>query len=80
MENHDKIDLMILDVVMPKKNGKEAYEEIRKTHPNVKVIFTSGYTGEVILDKGIQGETVDFITKPLTPNGLLRKVREVLDR
>ena len=80
MENQDEVDLMILDVVMPKKNGKEAYEEIKKTHPNVRVIFTSGYTGEVILDKGIQGETVDFITKPLTPNGLLRKVREVLDR
>ncbi len=80
MENQDKVDLVVLDVVMPKKNGKEAYEEIKKTHPNVRVIFTSGYTGDVILDKGIRGETVDFITKPLSPNGLLRKVREVLDR
>ena len=80
MENRDRVDLMLLDVVMPKKNGKEAYEEIKKTHPDVKVIFTSGYTGDIIFDKGIQGETFDFITKPLSPNGLLRKVREVLDR
>ncbi len=80
MENRDKVDLMVMDVVMPKKNGKEAYEEIKRTHPNVRVIFTSGYTGDVILDKGIQGEAVDFIAKPLSPNGLLQKVREVLDR
>ena len=44
MENTDRVDLVLMDVVMPKKNGKEAYEEIKKTHPNVRVIFTSGYT------------------------------------
>ena len=74
-----KIDLLIIDSVMPKKNGKEVYDEIRKTHPDVKALFTSGYTRDIILDKGIREEEFHFISKPLSPNGLLRKVREVLD-
>jgi PAS domain S-box-containing protein len=80
MENQEKVDLILLDVVMPKKNGKEVYEEIKRIHPDIRVIFTSGYTGDIILDKGIKGDTVDLISKPMSPNGLLKKVREVLDR
>jgi DNA-binding response OmpR family regulator len=44
------------------------------------VLFTSGYTRDVILNKGIKDREFDFISKPLSPNELLRKVREVLDR
>jgi two-component system cell cycle sensor histidine kinase/response regulator CckA len=79
-ESKDKVDLVILDVVMPKKSGKEAYSEIQKERHNARVIFMSGYTGDVVLDKGIEDEKVDFIAKPLTPSTLLSKVREVLDR
>jgi two-component system cell cycle sensor histidine kinase/response regulator CckA len=77
---HENIDLLILDSVMPKMNGKAAYDEISATNPHVKVIFTSGYTRDIILDKGIEDKKFDFIAKPLSPKELLEKVREVLDR
>ena len=77
---HKNIDLLILDSVMPKKNGKAVYDEISATNPHIKIIFTSGYTRDVILDKGIEDNKFDFISKPLSPKELLEKVREVLDR
>lgn len=80
MEQKDKIDFMILDVVMPKKNGKEAFDEIRRICPDIKVLFMSGYTGDVVLDKGVHGDAANFISKPLSPQELLMKVREILDR
>jgi hypothetical protein len=46
----------------------------------VKVLFTSGYTGDVVLDKGVHDESINFISKPLLPDELLWKVREVLDK
>ncbi len=76
----EQIELIILDVVMPGKNGKEALDEMVRTDPGVKAIFTSGYTGDIVIDKGVQSEAVDFLKKPLTVTGLLAKVREVLDR
>jgi CheY-like chemotaxis protein len=79
-ERKDGIDLLILDVVMPKMNGKEAYEEITRLRPDAKAFFTSGYTGDVVLGKGIRDELVNYISKPLSPNDLLLKVREVLDK
>ena len=48
--------------------------------PRVKAIFVSGYTGDVVIDKGIQSEKVDFLEKPLSLARLQAKVREVLDR
>jgi PAS domain S-box-containing protein len=80
LEHKDSIDLLILDVVMPKKNGKEVFDEVRKVQPGVKALFTSGYTGDVVLDKGVHDGVVDFIQKPLSPNELLLKVRTVLDK
>ena len=76
----NKPDLVILDSVMPNKNGREVYDEIIKTRPDIKVLFCSGYTRDVVLDKGIEEKEVDFLTKPITPNTLLEKVREILDR
>lgn len=80
IQNKDEIDLAILDVIMPKKNGKEVYEEIKKIRPDIKTIFASGYTADIIQRKGIIEEGVDFILKPVSPKDLLKKVREVLDR
>ncbi len=79
-KEHGGIDLLVFDSVMPRKSGREAYEAIRKTDPRVRVIFTSGYTKDIILDKGIQDGEFDFIKKPIGPNEMLEKVREVLDR
>jgi PAS domain S-box-containing protein len=78
--NHGSIDLVILDSVMPKKNGRAVYDEIVKTRPDTKVLFISGYTKDIILDKGIGEHEFDFVPKPLSPNDLLKKVREMLDR
>jgi CheY-like chemotaxis protein len=80
MENRDKVQLLLLDVVMPEKNGKEAYEEIRATSPGMKVIFTSGYTADIINKKGIPAGALNYISKPASPRELLVKVREVLDK
>jgi PAS domain S-box-containing protein len=75
-----RIDLIILDTVMPKKNGREVCDEIRKIKPDSKVLFTSGYTRDIILDKGmVEGDTFEFILKPIAPYALLQKVRQVLD-
>jgi CheY-like chemotaxis protein len=75
----DKIDLLIFDSVMPKKNGREAYNDIRKIKQDIKIIFTSGHTRDIILDKGIEDKEFNFLQKPILSDILLRKVREVLD-
>jgi two-component system cell cycle sensor histidine kinase/response regulator CckA len=79
-KEHPDIDLVIIDSVMPKKNGRKTYEEIHGIDPYIKVLFTSGHTKDVVLDKGIIEKEFDFIGKPLSLNKLLQKVREVLDR
>lgn len=76
----DEIKLVILDGIMPKRNGKEAYEEILKLSPGMKAIFMSGYAEDIFTRKGIPRETAFFIQKPVTPDNLLRKVRAALDQ
>jgi CheY-like chemotaxis protein len=78
-EHRERIQLVILDVVMPKKNGKEVYEEIKKTTPGIRVLFTSGYTANTIQTREFLDEGLHFIAKPVSPKQLLQKVREVLD-
>jgi CheY-like chemotaxis protein len=73
------VHLLLFDVVMPKKNGKEAYDEIRRIRPDMKVLFMSGYTAEVLSTKGGIDEDVRLIRKPISPKELLRRVRETLD-
>lgn len=79
MENRDRIKLAMLDVVMPKKSGKEVSEAIRKIRPDIRILLTSGYTADIISTRGINEEGLDFIPKPISPDTLLGKVREVLD-
>jgi DNA-binding response OmpR family regulator len=78
--DHGDIDLVILDSVMPKRNGREAYEEIRGIDPRARVLFMSGYTRDIVLDKGVEEGKFDFIAKPLLIDKLLTRVREILDR
>ena len=75
----DDIKLVILDGIMPNKNGKEAYDDIRKLCPDMKAIFMSGYAEDIFTHKGITDKAAVFIQKPATPSNLLRKVRETLD-
>ena len=80
MENMGVIQLLLFDVIMPRKNGKEAYTEIKKIKSDIKVLFLSGYTADIIHKKGILEEGMNFILKPVSINKLLGKVREVLDK
>jgi len=73
-------DLVITDVVMPGMSGRELVDRIRWLQPEVKVLFVSGYTDNVILRHGIMEGEVDFLEKPFPADRLARKVREVLDR
>jgi response regulator RpfG family c-di-GMP phosphodiesterase len=65
---------------MPGKNGKDVYEEIKKIKPYMKALFTSGYTKDIIINKGIYDPSYDFLSKPLSPNELLQRVKELLDK
>lgn len=80
IEHKDKIQLIILDVIMPRKSGREAYEAIKGIRPDIKAVFMSGYTDDIMQKKGMLDKDVDLILKPVSPNELLRKVREVLDK
>ncbi|WP_328758781.1 PocR ligand-binding domain-containing protein [Geomonas diazotrophica] len=80
LEHRGRIDLVLMDVIMPGKNGREAFEEIRRIDPAAKVLYSSGYTADFMKKRGVFDESVDLIMKPVQPMALLHKVREVLDR
>ncbi|HJV35709.1 ATP-binding protein, partial [Geomonas sp.] len=75
-----EVDLLVLDVVMPKKNGKESFEEISALRPGVKALFISGYPPDIVSRNGLIDSGVHLLMKPLLPNQLLAKVREMLDQ
>jgi PAS domain S-box-containing protein len=79
-EYQDRIQLVILDVIMPRMNGKAVHDEMRKLRPDIKTLFTSGHTGDVILKKGVLEEGMHFLSKPASLTDLLHKVRDVLDQ
>ncbi len=77
-EKKDEIKLVILDVIMPGKNGKEACEKILQARPEMQCLFTSGYSAD-IFESG-EKKLVHFLPKPIIPTTLLKKIREMLDR
>src|SRR5262245_6764853 len=74
----EPVDLVVTDVVMPGLGGRQLAERLRARQPGLRVLFMSGYTTDEVLRQGIQEEEEHFIQKPFTPDGLARKVREVL--
>ena len=78
-EHREEIRLLILDVIMPRKNGREVYEEARIIQKDLKALFMSGYTADIISRKGILEGEFNFISKPLSPSKILRKIRSLLD-
>jgi len=78
-KNREKINLLVLDVVMPGMNGRETYDRIRETAPGMKAIFTSGYTAEFLKQKKITGDDFMILTKPIVPDRFLSKIRDLLD-
>ncbi|MBU5613009.1 ATP-binding protein [Geomonas azotofigens] len=79
LAHRDEIDMILMDLIMPRKNGKEAYDEIAEQAPGTKVLFASGYTADFIQKRGVPEEGIDLIMKPIQPMELLQRVREVLD-
>jgi PAS domain S-box-containing protein len=80
LEFQDSIQLVILDLVMPKKNGKAACDEMKMLRPGLKVIFTSGYSRDIFDENYTFDEYTDFIHKPISPTELVTKVGEMLDK
>jgi len=79
VQHRDDIDLVVLDIIMPRKNGRQVYEEIRKIKPGVKVLLTSGYTSDVLKEKGFDDAMPDMLFKPVSPRELLRKTMDILE-
>jgi len=80
VDNQGSIDLVFIDAIMPKKNGKEANDAMKKVRPDLKTIFASGYTREIFEEGNTFDESTIFIQKPYSPNELAVKVRAMLDR
>ena len=80
LENRDRIHLLLFDLIMPKQTGKDAYDEIRKTRPDIKVIFASGYDPNMVRQKALLEQNVPVVYKPVPMVVLLKKIRTVLDR
>ena len=80
VENHPgDIHLLITDVVMPEMNGREMAEKLSAIRPDLKCLYMSGYTADVIAHRGILDEGVNFIQKPFGRDDLAARVRQVLD-
>ncbi len=79
-KEHDDISLVLSDLVMPKKSGREMQDEIRNIKPGTKVVFISGYAADVLEKRGMFEEGTEIMIKPFKKEDLLAKIREVLDK
>ncbi|HMR78102.1 MAG TPA: response regulator, partial [Polyangiaceae bacterium] len=73
-----RIDLLLTDVVLPKVNGRELAEQLRALRPGIKVLFMSGYAGDVLSGRNSLPPGTPLLHKPFTPETLAARVREVL--
>ena len=76
--HRENIDLLFLDVMMPKLKGREVYDTVRSIDPTIKALFCSGYDDEKVHRQGGVADDMNFLSKPFTPKELLMKIREVL--
>jgi CheY-like chemotaxis protein len=78
-EHSEHIDLMLTDVIMPGMTGREVAERVQAARPKMKVLYVSGYTDNIIAERGMLTPGMAFLQKPFSPTHLAAKVREVLD-
>jgi DNA-binding NtrC family response regulator len=79
LEAHPNITLLFTDVVMPEVNGRKLAEEALRRRPDLKVLFTTGYTRNAVAHNGVLDPGVELIGKPFTLDELAAKVRAVID-
>jgi CheY-like chemotaxis protein len=79
-EQLDHVDLLVTDVVMTGMNGLELARELHKRRTGLPVLYVSGYTAGVLADRGILGQRVEFLQKPVSQQVIATRVRELLDR
>ncbi|HUE83350.1 MAG TPA: response regulator [Pyrinomonadaceae bacterium] len=78
-EYREKIDLLLTDVVMPEISGRELANRLKALHPEMEILFMSGYTHDAIVHHGVLDEATHFMQKPFSPKGLALHVRRALD-
>ena len=78
--HRDEIDMLLTDVVMPRMTGKKLAKKLLEEKPDLKVLYMSGYTDNVIAHQGILDKDIEFINKPLVPSILTKKIRAVLEK
>jgi signal transduction histidine kinase/CheY-like chemotaxis protein len=78
-QHSSAVDLLITDVMMPDMNGLELARELRKFKPGLKVLYTSGYNADVVGEGNIWGNRVEFLQKPVRPDVLIDRVRQLLE-
>jgi two-component system NtrC family sensor kinase len=78
-ENRERLQLLLFDLIMPRKSGKEAYDEIRLLQPDIKIIFASGYDPDMLRQRALLELNVPMLYKPVPMALLLKTVRDVLD-
>lgn len=79
-EHADDIHVLITDVVMPKMNGLQLAQEIKKACPSIKILYVSGYTADVIAQQGVLDEDAHFLQKPFSQSDLNAKLRKIIDK
>jgi CheY-like chemotaxis protein len=80
-EKHSgNIHLLITDVIMPDMNGQDLANQINGLCPNIKILFMSGYTANVIAHHGVLDKGVNFIQKPFSKKDIAVKIRKILDQ
>jgi len=79
-DNRDRVKMVLLDAILPKKTGNQAYEEIKALSPDIKTIFISGYARNLMGDNDVLDAGPEFLKKPVSPKDLLNKIRTMLDR